>query len=49
MCKSENTKKKFEVESKEDNDIQQICYEYNICRNLGLYGIPSEKRGLHDV
>ena len=44
VSKSEKTKRKFEVESKEENDIQQICY-FNICRNLGLHGIHSKKSG----
>ena len=44
LSKSENTKRKFEVESKEENDIQQICYS-NICRNLDLYSTLSKKSG----
>ena len=27
VSKSENTKRKFEMESKEEDDIQQICYD----------------------
>ena len=32
-----------------ETNIQQICYEYNICQNLGLHGIVSIKRALHGV
>ena len=40
MCKAINIKKKT-VESQGENDIQLICYQYNICRYLGLCGILS--------
>ena len=39
-----NTQRKFEFESKEENDTQQICY-FNKSRNLGLYGILSKELG----
>ena len=45
VSKSENTKRKFDVESKEEKDIQHISYKFNICRNLGLHGTLSKKSG----
>ena len=45
VSKSKNTKRKFEVESKEEKDIQHISYKFNICRNLGLHGTLSKKSG----
>ena len=45
VFKSENTKMKFEVESKEEYNTQLICY-FNKCRNLSLHGIFSKKLGL---
>ena len=41
VSKTKNTKEKFELESKEENDIQQTCC-FNICRNLGLHDILSK-------
>ena len=34
VSKSKNTKRKFEVESKEENDIQQICYNQHMPKSV---------------
>ena len=51
VFKSKNTKIKFEVESQDETDIQQIWLFQNInyAENVELKGIPSKNRGLHGI